>query len=272
MGFWPPCVPQAGRPPSRCRPPRPASARRAGGFAARPCRGRVPRGTNQTQFTSAGFLRAAVGVRDGKPSARRGRPVPFSMVRSFLPGPRARRLHAAAAAAGRAAETVSTRRPGRHRSTACQRGRGSNSQGGLDLPGVPVTSATEILQRIEGIGLSARQTGGRLRAKHPGWRVRRPFRRPLAGTDLPVGLRFGTIVGVQPRLLRLATRMRDRLSHGWRSHLLPVRIAPSNPSSCRRRINHSRQGTTRDRRQPRPSSCWLPATRKSASCSPVPGS
>ena len=35
-----------------------------------------------------------------------------------------------------------------------------NSQGGLDLPGVPVTSATEILQRIDGIGLSARQTGG----------------------------------------------------------------------------------------------------------------
>lgn len=35
-----------------------------------------------------------------------------------------------------------------------------NPQGGLDLPGVPVTSASEILQRIEGIGLSARQTGG----------------------------------------------------------------------------------------------------------------
>ncbi len=35
-----------------------------------------------------------------------------------------------------------------------------NPQGGLDLPGVPITSATEILQRIEGIGLSARQTGG----------------------------------------------------------------------------------------------------------------
>ncbi len=35
-----------------------------------------------------------------------------------------------------------------------------NAQGGLDLPGVPVTSATEILRGIESLGLSARQTGG----------------------------------------------------------------------------------------------------------------
>ena len=35
-----------------------------------------------------------------------------------------------------------------------------NAQGGLDLPGVPVAAATEILQGIESIGLSARQTGG----------------------------------------------------------------------------------------------------------------
>ena len=35
-----------------------------------------------------------------------------------------------------------------------------NAQGGLDLPGVPVRMAAEILRRIEGIGLSARQTGG----------------------------------------------------------------------------------------------------------------
>ncbi len=35
-----------------------------------------------------------------------------------------------------------------------------NSQGGLDLPGVPVTSATEILREIESIGLRAQQTGG----------------------------------------------------------------------------------------------------------------
>ena len=35
-----------------------------------------------------------------------------------------------------------------------------NSQGGLDIPGVPVRAAAEILRRAEGIGLSARQTGG----------------------------------------------------------------------------------------------------------------
>ena len=35
-----------------------------------------------------------------------------------------------------------------------------NAQGGLDLPGVPVRMAAEILRRVEGIGLSARQTGG----------------------------------------------------------------------------------------------------------------
>ena len=35
-----------------------------------------------------------------------------------------------------------------------------NAQGGLDLPGVPVRMAAETLRRVEGIGLSARQTGG----------------------------------------------------------------------------------------------------------------
>ena len=35
-----------------------------------------------------------------------------------------------------------------------------NPQGGLDIPGVPVRAAAEILRRTEGIGLSARQTGG----------------------------------------------------------------------------------------------------------------
>ena len=35
-----------------------------------------------------------------------------------------------------------------------------NPQGGLDVPGVPVRAAAEILRRTEGIGLSARQTGG----------------------------------------------------------------------------------------------------------------
>ena len=35
-----------------------------------------------------------------------------------------------------------------------------NAQGGLDLPGVPVTSAIEILRGIESLGLRARQTGG----------------------------------------------------------------------------------------------------------------
>ena len=35
-----------------------------------------------------------------------------------------------------------------------------NPAGGLDIPGVPVRAAVEILRRIEGVGLSARQTGG----------------------------------------------------------------------------------------------------------------
>ena len=35
-----------------------------------------------------------------------------------------------------------------------------NVRGGLDIPGVPLAMAAEILGRIEGIGLSARQTGG----------------------------------------------------------------------------------------------------------------
>ena len=35
-----------------------------------------------------------------------------------------------------------------------------NAQGGLDIPGVPVRAAAEILRQVEGIGLSARQTGG----------------------------------------------------------------------------------------------------------------
>ena len=35
-----------------------------------------------------------------------------------------------------------------------------NAQGGLDLPGVPITSACRILFEVEGIGLSARRTGG----------------------------------------------------------------------------------------------------------------
>ena len=35
-----------------------------------------------------------------------------------------------------------------------------NSQGGLDLPGVPVRAGVELLRRLEGIGLSARGTGG----------------------------------------------------------------------------------------------------------------
>ncbi len=35
-----------------------------------------------------------------------------------------------------------------------------NVQGGLDLPGVPVRMAAEVLRRVESIGLSARQTGG----------------------------------------------------------------------------------------------------------------
>ena len=35
-----------------------------------------------------------------------------------------------------------------------------NAQGGLDVPGVPVRAAAEILRHVEGIGLSARQTGG----------------------------------------------------------------------------------------------------------------
>ncbi len=35
-----------------------------------------------------------------------------------------------------------------------------NAQGGLDIPGVPVRAAAEILRRTEGVGLCARQTGG----------------------------------------------------------------------------------------------------------------
>ena len=35
-----------------------------------------------------------------------------------------------------------------------------NSQGGLDIPGIPVRAAAEILRRTEGIGMTARQTGG----------------------------------------------------------------------------------------------------------------
>ena len=35
-----------------------------------------------------------------------------------------------------------------------------NAGGGLDVPGVPITSAVEILTEVEGIGLSARHTGG----------------------------------------------------------------------------------------------------------------
>ena len=35
-----------------------------------------------------------------------------------------------------------------------------NSQGGLDIPGVPITAAAEILEQVEGIGLTARRTGG----------------------------------------------------------------------------------------------------------------
>lgn len=35
-----------------------------------------------------------------------------------------------------------------------------NPQGGLDIPGVPLRAAAEILRQTEGIGLSARQTGG----------------------------------------------------------------------------------------------------------------
>ena len=35
-----------------------------------------------------------------------------------------------------------------------------NARGGLDLPGVPITSACRILFEAEGIGLSARRTGG----------------------------------------------------------------------------------------------------------------
>ncbi len=35
-----------------------------------------------------------------------------------------------------------------------------NPQGGLDLPGVPVRAGVELLRRVEGIGLSARGTGG----------------------------------------------------------------------------------------------------------------
>lgn len=35
-----------------------------------------------------------------------------------------------------------------------------NAQGGLDIPGVPVTSVVEILHEVAGFGLSARRTGG----------------------------------------------------------------------------------------------------------------
>ena len=35
-----------------------------------------------------------------------------------------------------------------------------NPQGGLDIPGVPVRAAAEILRAVEGIGLTSRQTGG----------------------------------------------------------------------------------------------------------------
>ena len=35
-----------------------------------------------------------------------------------------------------------------------------NAQGGLDLPGIPVRASVELLRRVEGIGLSARGTGG----------------------------------------------------------------------------------------------------------------